>query len=181
MSANCLKMSHHANQSGGGNLHLRLTHFQRGEKLLDLPMLGANKSFELMHQMLELCPKRDETRTLYQCLLLRRLPADLSTLLAHLDHSKLKEIARKADELWALKPCHDVLAVIQPEDVEGDQETIDAVSGSAPCGAVLVPREATSRGSPTGGEELTSSSRDSPARAARRTRLFCLDRCATFT
>ena len=42
-----------------------------------------------------------------------RLPADLRVMLAHLDHSDLKELARKADELWALKPYGEVLAVIQ--------------------------------------------------------------------
>ena len=55
----------------------QLTPYQHGEKLLDLPSLGANKPSELMHQKLELCPKGDETATLFQCLFLRRLPADL--------------------------------------------------------------------------------------------------------
>ena len=87
-----------------------------------------------MHQMLELCPKGDETTTLFQCLFLRGLPADLQVLLAHVDHSDLKELARKADELWSLKPCQDVLAVIQPEEAEQEQETIAAVSSAAPRG-----------------------------------------------
>ena len=75
----------------------QLTPYQHGEKLLDLPSLGANKPSELMHQKLELYPKGDETATLFQCLFLRRLPADLWVLLAHVDHSNLKELARKAD------------------------------------------------------------------------------------
>ena len=91
----------------------QLTPFKRGEKLLDLPMLGAAKPSELMHQMLELCLKGDETSTIFQCLFLHGLPADLRVMLAHLDHSDLKELARKADGLWALKPCSEVLAVIQ--------------------------------------------------------------------
>ena len=107
----------------------QLTPYQRGEKLLDLPMLGANKPSELMNQMLELCPKGEETGTLFQCLFLRRLPADLRVMLAHLDHADLKELARKADELWALRPHHEVLAVVQQEEPEEETETIAAVSG----------------------------------------------------
>ena len=107
----------------------QLTPYQRGEKLLDLPMLGANKPSELMNQMLELCPKGEETGTLFQCLFLRRLPADLRVMLAHLDHTDLKKLARKADELWALRPHHEVLAVVQQEEPEEETETIAAVSG----------------------------------------------------
>ena len=58
----------------------QLMPFQRGEKLLDLPMLGAVKPSELMHQMLELFPKGDETTTIFQCLFLHRLPADLRVM-----------------------------------------------------------------------------------------------------
>ena len=47
--------------------------------------------------MLKFCPKGDEMTTLFQCLFLRCLPADLRVLLAHVDHSNLKELARKAD------------------------------------------------------------------------------------
>ena len=50
----------------------QVTPFQRGVKLLDLPMLRAAKPSELMHQMLELCPKGDETSTIFQCLFLHR-------------------------------------------------------------------------------------------------------------
>ena len=82
----------------------QLTPYQRGEKLLDLPMLGANKPSELMNQMLELCPKGEETGTLFQCLFLRHLPADLRVMLAHLDHTDLKELARKADEFGPSDP-----------------------------------------------------------------------------
>ena len=112
----------------------QLTPFQRGEKLLDLPMLGAAKPSELMHQMLELCPKGDETSTIFQCLFLRRLPADLRVMLAHLDHADLKELARKADELWALKPRSEVLATIQQEETVEEPETIAAVGGTAARG-----------------------------------------------
>ena len=91
----------------------QLTPFQRGEKLLDLPMLGAAKLSKLMHQMLELCPKGDKKITIFQCLFLHLLLGNLCVMLVHLDHSDLKELARKADELWALKPCGEVLAAVQ--------------------------------------------------------------------
>ena len=55
-------------------------------------------------------------------------------LLAHVDHSNLKELARKADELWSPKPRQDVLAVIHPEEAEEEQETIAAVSSAPPRG-----------------------------------------------
>ena len=112
----------------------QLTPYQRGEKLLDLPSLGAGKPSELMHQMLELCPKGDETSTLFQCLFLRRLPADLRVMLAHLDPADLKELAKKADELWALRPHQEVLAAVQPDGGEEEQEVIAAVSGPAARG-----------------------------------------------
>ena len=55
-------------------------------------------------------------------------------LLEHVDHSDLKELARKADELWSLKPRQEVLAVIQSEEAEEEQETIAAVGTAAPPG-----------------------------------------------
>ena len=157
----------------------QLTPFQRGEKRLDLPMLGAAKPSKLMHQMLELCPKGDETSTIFQCLFLRWLPADLRVMLAHLDHSDLKELARKADKLWALKPRSKVLATIQQEETVEEPETIAAVSGTIARGGGFNSRAAVAAVvAARAAEAAASCSRSSRGDL---TRLACLAKCATCT
>ena len=61
-------------------------------------------------------------------------------MLAHLDHSDLKELTRKADELWALRPHHDLLAVIQHVETEEEPETIAGVGGRAARGGGSGPK-----------------------------------------
>ena len=68
------------------------------------------------------------------------MPADLRVMLAHLDHSDLKELTRKADELWALRPHHDLLAVVQQVETEEEPETIAGVGGRAARGGSSGPK-----------------------------------------
>ncbi len=71
---------------------------------------------------METCPRGEEKTNLFACIFLQRLPREIRVLLARVDHKDPKELARQADELWAL---HDTsggggIAAVQQDCVEGD-------------------------------------------------------------
>jgi hypothetical protein len=90
-----------------------------------MPPLGSRKPSEMMAAMLETCPRGEEKTNLFACIFLQRLPREIRVLLARVDHKDPKELAKQADELWAL---HDTnggggsggVAAIQPDCAEGD-------------------------------------------------------------
>ncbi len=73
--------------------------------------------------MLETCPRGEEKTNLFACIFLQRLPREIRVLLARVDHKDPKELAKQADELWAL---HDTnggsggIAAVQQDCLEGD-------------------------------------------------------------
>jgi hypothetical protein len=76
----------------------------------------------MMAAMLETCPRREEKTNLFACIFLQRLPREIRVLLARVDHNDPKELAKQADELWAL---HDTnggggITAVQQNYVEGD-------------------------------------------------------------
>jgi hypothetical protein len=100
-----------------------LSHFQKAERLFLMPPLGSRKSSEMMAAMLETCPRGEEKTNLLACIFLQRLPGDIKVLLARVYKKELKELARQADELWAL---HDnntssgAVAAVQQDFIEGN-------------------------------------------------------------
>jgi hypothetical protein len=103
----------------------QLSDFQKAERLFLMPPLGSRKPSEMMAAMLETCPRGEEKTNLFACIFLQRLPREIRVLLARVDHKDPKELAKQADELWAL---HDTnggggsggVAAIQPDCAEGD-------------------------------------------------------------
>jgi hypothetical protein len=92
---------------------LKLTDYQRADKLFELPGLGARKPSELMSQMLEICPRGEEKSHLFACLFLRRLQREIRVLLTKVDHKDPKALAEQADKLWALHAHDSVVATVQ--------------------------------------------------------------------
>jgi hypothetical protein len=89
-----------------------------------MPPLGSRKPSKMMVTMLETCPRGEEKTNLFACIFLQRLPREIRVLLARVDHKDPKELAKQADELWAL---HDTkggggggIAAVQQDCVEGD-------------------------------------------------------------
>jgi hypothetical protein len=97
----------------------QMSKYQRAEKLLAMPALGARKPSELMAAMLEVCPRGEEKTTLFATMFLQRLPRELRVLLARVDHQDPKELAERADELWGL---HDSPATVSQLSSQPDEE-----------------------------------------------------------
>jgi len=91
----------------------QLTDFQRVEQLLAMEPLGSRKPSQLLAAMLELCPRDEQGSKFFVALFLQRLPAEMRVLLAHDDHSDLRQLAAKADQLQAYqrRQAHETVAV----------------------------------------------------------------------
>jgi hypothetical protein len=104
----------------------QLTGFQRAEKLLQMPLLGARKPSDLMAAMLEVCPCGEEKTEIFACLFLQRLPREIRVLLSEVDHKDPKVLASQADRLWGL---HESPAAVMPVLAEQPflEDSINAV------------------------------------------------------
>jgi hypothetical protein len=96
-----------------------LTKFQRIEALFKMEALGGRKPSELLAQMLELCPRGEEKNPFFIFLFLQRLPRELRVLLGDKALEEPRDLADKADKLWALHSHqHGVVAAIEVEEEE---------------------------------------------------------------
>ena len=87
----------------------QLTDFKRVELLLAVEPLGGRKPSELLADMWELCPLDQHNNIFFAALFLQCLPRDIRVLLTHEDHSKLRLLVQKADQLVALGSKHDTV------------------------------------------------------------------------
>jgi len=87
--------------------------------------MGDKKPSQLLAAMLEICPRDEHGSKLFAALFLQRLPRELRVVLAHDDHTNLRQLAAKADQLQAFhkQQAHDV-AAISPADAA---ETVAAI------------------------------------------------------
>ena len=92
---------------------LQLTDYQKIDALLEMPPLGGRKPSELLADMLELCPRGNESNIFFTHFFLKRLPAELRIMLGEDDHQDPRQLAVKADQLWAIHggKAHTVAAV----------------------------------------------------------------------
>jgi uncharacterized membrane protein YgcG len=96
-----------------------LTKFQRIEALFKMESLGGRKPSELLAQMLELCPRGEERNPFFIFLFLQRLPRELRVLLGDEALEEPRDLAEKADKLWALHSHqHGVVAAVEGEEEE---------------------------------------------------------------
>ena len=63
--------------------------------------LGSRKPSELLADMWEVCPSDEHNTKFFTALFLQRLPSHIRVLLTHEDHSNLRLLAAKADQLVA--------------------------------------------------------------------------------
>jgi hypothetical protein len=103
-----------------------LTNFERIEKLMQLEPLGGRKPTELLAEMLELCPRGQESNMFFLFLFLQRLPRELRMMLDEDDSLTPRQLAAKADKLWA-KHTHQHGSVAAVAD---DDHTVAAVQPS---------------------------------------------------
>jgi hypothetical protein len=96
-----------------------MTKFQRIEALFKMEALGGRKPSELLAQMLELCPRGEEKNPFFIFLFLQRLPRELRVLLGDEALEEPRDLADKADKLWALHSHqHGVVAAVEAEEEE---------------------------------------------------------------
>ncbi len=98
--------------------------YQQVSLLFRMEPLGGRKPSELLAAMLELCPRGHEISIFFTHLFLERLPAELRILLGEDDHQNPRDVAKKADSLWALHkmnlvPGAAVASVEGPSSVDG--------------------------------------------------------------
>lgn len=106
-----------------------LTDFQRIEKLHQMGELGDQKPSALLASMLELCPRGQETNKFFLFLFLQRLPAKLRVLLGDDEDADPRELAVKADRLWAMHAHRQVGSVAAVEAAD-EPVPVAAVQGN---------------------------------------------------
>jgi hypothetical protein len=100
-----------------------LTEFQRVEKIMSMPPLGARRPSQLMAAMLELCPAGQNTSPFFTCCFLQRLPRELRILLSEADLTDLRRLTERADALHSHMRQEAAVAAVAALDIyeeEGD-------------------------------------------------------------
>ena len=92
--------------------------YQKAETLVNLPAMGDQKPTLLMDKMLHLLPAGHEPCFLFKFLFLQRLPADLRVHLMDSVADLPRDLAAKADILWAARSARSLHAVSLEPDVE---------------------------------------------------------------
>ena len=108
---------------------LELTDFQKIERLHRMEPLGGRKPSELLNAMLEFCPRGHEHNIFFTHLFLERLPAPLRIMLGEDDHQDPRQLAEKADRLWALHGGK-MATIAAVDDGPADVAAVAGQSGS---------------------------------------------------
>ena len=88
----------------------QLTDFQQVELILAMEPLGSRKPSELLADMWEVCPSDKHNSKFFAALFLQRLPSHIRVLLTHEDHTNLRLLAAKADQLVAFGSHNNTVA-----------------------------------------------------------------------
>jgi hypothetical protein len=114
----------------------KLTAYQQVDRLMAMEPLGGRKPSELLAAMKKLRPASDDA--FFAWAFLQRLPREIRVLLARDDHTDMRAVTEKADDLVAVhQPKHHdaaiVAAVAAPaaEGATGDEEDTVAAATSA--------------------------------------------------
>ncbi len=110
----------------------QLTDIQKVELLVDMQALGDRKPTQLLAAMIEACPRGQEDSVFMSDLFLRKLPADVNILLAHMDHTRLKELATAADQPVAMRTTPAAAATVEADP--GEVAAVAAQGGCADAG-----------------------------------------------
>lgn len=121
----------------------QLTNFQRIEKLHHMEALGNRKPSDLLHQMLELCPRGQERNEFFLFLFLQRLPSELRIMLGDDTATDPRELGVKADRLWAM----------HSHRMHGQVAAVAATANPEDPGAIAAVRPNPARGGKRGGQQ----------------------------
>jgi hypothetical protein len=108
-----------------------LSNYQKVEMLAKVEPLGGRRPSDLLNDMLELCPKGEESTSFFCYLFLQRLPREIRVLLADEDPANMRAVADKADKLMVMHSlqAHDMAAVPQQESDSEYEDAVTAVKG----------------------------------------------------
>jgi hypothetical protein len=110
-----------------------LTEFQRVEKIMSMPPLGAQKPSQLMAAMLELCPAGQEKSPFFTCCFLQRLPRELRILLSEADMGDLKRLTERADALHSHMKVEEAVMAVEACELEDDGSISSVRGGRQPA------------------------------------------------
>jgi hypothetical protein len=152
-----------------------LTKFQRIEALFKMEALGGRKPSELLAQILELCPRGDEKNPFFIFLFLQRLPRELRVLLGEEALEEPRDLADKADKLWALHSHqHRVVAAIEIEEEESPVAAVkQAAQYQRSRGGKRGGRGGRGRGGAAQGSQAAVEPNQAPAALARMSTGLC--------
>ncbi len=115
--------------------HLRLSMYERLDKLCNLPALRAKQPSAMLAAMLELCPRGEEKSRLFVGMFLQHLPRELRILLAHEDLADLKLLAAALHTHHSERSGGVVNAVASSEVYPVDSAEVYAVASGSGVGA----------------------------------------------
>jgi hypothetical protein len=128
----------------------QLNDFQRVALMLRMEPLGDHKPSELLAAMLEICPRGHESSIFFTHLFLERLPAELRIMLGEDNHQNPRDVAKKADSLWALHKMHlapgAAMASVSGSSTEDGLLSSSAVASSGSSAVAAISSCGSSRG-----------------------------------
>jgi hypothetical protein len=109
-----------------------LSNYQKVEMLAKVEPLGGRRPSDLLNDMLELCPKGEESTSFFCYLFLQRLPREIRVLLAEEDLANMWAVVDKADKLMVMHSlqAHDMATMVAVHQLESESEDEAAVKGS---------------------------------------------------
>ena len=106
----------------------QLSPIQKAAKILSMPAIGDRRPSQLLADLMEYCPEGEENTAFFRAAYIHRLPTDMQALLDGVEDGDLKELAQKADKLWAIRrPADSNLASVAAVSTEEYDDTITAV------------------------------------------------------
>ena len=86
------------------------------------------KKVKQIADLLEYCPTGEENSAFFRAVFVQRLPSDMQALLDGLEDGDLKELAQKADKLWAIRRPADLAVAVVANSNSSQLEDPDCVA-----------------------------------------------------
>jgi hypothetical protein len=94
-------------------------------KLMEQPHLGNRRPSQLLAHLLQACPPGEQNTACFKGTFISRLPAELRAHLSNMEAMNLKELAQRADQLWATHHRQSPLAAVAGEQAcTADEEAL---------------------------------------------------------
>jgi hypothetical protein len=114
----------------------QLTPVEKAIKRMEQPALGDRRPSQLLADLLQACPPGEQQTAFFRGAFVSRLPASLQAHLSNMDTTDLKELAQRADQLWATHRRPSPLAALSGAEEQQPEvsDTVAAVQKAAAKG-----------------------------------------------